>query len=219
MKRLRIKKAHERFLEACRSLSPDAAWLAGSGRLRTWLARALVPIPLLGLHPGGGGLLNALQWLEFNCRQLPLSEEVLRQYHSMVYDGVAELRGAYRKHELVVSDVRRPAADKVPSMMKMLDVKLKQEQKDLDREKPTYDSVLALAVEIHRKIGHIHPFADANGRVARLAMNHVLRRYGAGYVVYPSLSDSPQLWEDLKRADRGDPKPLLAFAQGCMHSI
>ena len=72
------------------------------------------------------------------------------------------------------------------------------------------------AVDLYQRLGFIHPFADGNGRVARLAMNHLLRRYGQGYVVFPPLSEAPDLMEALQEAHKSRLEPLLALARRCI---
>jgi fido (protein-threonine AMPylation protein) len=80
-------------------------------------------------------------------------------------------------------------------------------------------AVLRKAVDTYQRIGLIHPFADGNGRVARLAMNHILRRYNCAYVVFPPLPESQELWEGLQEAHRGHPERLIRFAQQCEHDV
>jgi len=175
-------------------------------------------MPLLGLHQEAHGLLEALQWLEANCKIRQVDQAVLLQYHQMALkqDSVAS---SYRqKHVRVVgSSVPRPEPARVPPLMKQFEMKLLRMQGDLDlAPRPASDDVLKVAIFAHERVGLVHPFEDGNGRVARLAMNHVLRRYGQGYVVFPPLSESPELMAALQDAHRGDAERLLALARTCV---
>jgi len=221
-RRWRLKKIHARFLESCRNLNDGRAYWDQASRFRRWVLETISPLPLLGLHEDGQRLLEALQWLEANCRERALQEEVVRHYHKLVFMKSSSEAGSYRKHDIEIerSAIRRKPGQKVPSGMKALDSWLRTCQEACDAMKPRDEErVLKLAVETHHKIGLIHPFVDANGRVARLAMNHLLRRYGLGYVIYPALSESPAFWDALQEAHNGRISSLLEFARTCVQQV
>ena len=219
---LRLRRAHKRFLESCRSLREGKAyWSRDSGlarRILDWVC----PVPTLALHEGGAGLMDALEWLEAHCRTCPLSEDVLRQYHRMTCPFLGTKVGAYRRDLMRVEGNALPCAapDRIPALMRRFGLRLGQVQGDWDRQGPPgREAILAEAIEIHQRIGLIHPFSDGNGRVSRLAMNHFLRRYGLGYVIFPPLSEESPLWEALKKADLKDPGPLARFASKCHYPV
>jgi Fic family protein len=113
-----------------------------------------------------------------------------------------------------------PPPQRVSLMMKQLDLKLAQDQEVLDRmPSPDSSMVLRTAVDVYHRVSLIHPFGDGNGRVARLAMNHVLRRYGAGYVILPRLGEAPKLWDALETANRGDLTPLVELSKEFLHPV
>ena len=58
----------------------------------------------------------------------------------------------------------------------------------------------------------IHPFSDGNGRVARLALNHLMRRYGQPYLVLPPLNESPPLLG-------ANLDPLVRFGRTHLHHV
>lgn len=69
---------------------------------------------------------------------------------------------------------------------------------------------VARAATLHHGIARIHPFADGNGRVARLAMNFLLLAAG-----YPPVSVAPEdratYYAALEAADQGDFPAFLEF--------
>ena len=218
-RRWRVKKIHAKFLDSCRNLREGRAYWGQSSGFTRWFLETISPIPLMGLHEDGARLLSALQWLESNCRERPLGEAVIREYNRMVYKGGLEPAGEYRKGRISVigSTIPRPPPEKVPPLMKQLDLKLVEEQKQFDIVKPDESAVLAIAVDLYQRIGLIHPFAEANGRVARLAMNHLLRRHQFGYVIFPPLSEAPHLMDALQEAHCGRLDCLIALAKQCGH--
>jgi len=221
LRRWRLRKVHAKFLQACRNLREGNDYWVGAGSIRKWFVETIVPVPLLSLHEGGKVLLDALQWLEANCRTRRLGEDVVQQYHRIIYHENPEAAGMYRKHDLVMKDseIKRRTAQKVRPMMNLLDRRVQQEQERFDSMIPVDGAaVLKVAVEVHHQIGLIHPFEDANGRVARLSMNHLLRRYNLGYVIYPPLSEK-KFWNALQAAHRGDAEQLVSFAKQCQHWV
>ena len=215
---LRLRRAHAKFLASSRSLEAGIGYWGRMSPPLRWLLESVLPVPLLGLHPDGTALYGALRWLEENCRRQALTEETIRHYHRMLDPGGPEAAGAYRSGKASVIGSRRPGAapDRVPLLMKQLDLHLREEQKRLDESPAAATSdVFGLAVSLYHRLGSIHPFPDANGRVARLSMNHVLRRYGRGYVIFPSLGTPGPLWNALEEASQGKPAALLNVAMEC----
>lgn len=221
-KQLRLRKIHAHFLESCRSLKEGQDYWSQIEPVKRWILEAIVPIPLLGLDQDGKRILEALRWLESHCQQEVLRAETIQKYHRMVYQGVPELTGQYRKHGVTVigSSTAPPMHEKVPSLMKQLDNRISEEQRKFDGTTALdKDAVFASAVDLYQRIGFIHPFADANGRVARLAMNHLLRRYHLGYVIFPPLSTAPNLLDALQEANRGHPDNLMKLSKQCLEVV
>jgi Fic family protein len=102
--------------------------------------------------------------------------------------------------------------------MMNLDGKLSQQQATLDSQNPVNpEFVIRVAAEVHQRIAFIHPFTDGNGRVARLAMNHILRRYGQGYAILPPISESFEHFRVLEEAHRGNLESLAIFLRSHIH--
>ena len=75
------------------------------------------------------------------------------------------------------------------------------------------DAALRAAAATHQRIAFIHPFDDGNGRVARLAMNLVLRSFDLGYVILPPISESKRHFDVLEEAHGGNLDPFVAFCR------
>lgn len=221
MKSRRLRSIHVRFLEASRTLRDNVDYWKRSGTFLQKALSILVPVPLLSLTELGQGLLNALEHLESVCKSTPLSEQMLAAYHRLVLPGSTSA-GTYRRGVPIMPDnpLKPPSPQKVPLLMKGLEERLRTGQGELDREpQPSEDRVLTVALDVYQRIGTIHPFSDGNGRVARLALNHLMRRYSLGYVILPALSDSKEHWDALLEAGRGNPERLLEFSRTCIMRV
>lgn len=177
----------------------------------------ITPIPLLSLQEDGRGLLDALDWLESHAKNKPLQEAELRVYHKMACPVAGTVGGKYRTSDVLMKGSRftPPPFRRVPTLMRDLGLDLAREQESLDKAGQIEAAVLLrLCANTYQRIGLIHPFGDGNGRVARLAMNHLMRRYGMGYVVLPYLAESPELWTALQLAHAGELEPLTIFLKG-----
>lgn len=218
-RRWRLKKIHTKFLESCRTLNADREYWEREGCLKRLLLHTLIPTPVIGLHVGAQPILRALEWLELSCHQQRLDEDVIKQYHQLVFD---QAGGEYRRGDVTMPNnpLSPPPGSKVEALMRQFATTLTTQQDRFDASpQAPFDEVLALGVQAYHRIGVIHPFSDGNGRVARLSMNHVLRRYNHGYVILPALSRSPQHWERLQNAGKGDFQGLIEFARSFLHPL
>jgi fido (protein-threonine AMPylation protein) len=174
--RYRIKCAHNRFLESCRSVADGAAYWDAKGKIAGAFLRAVSPVPLIGLHEEGAGLLKALEWLEEHCRHRPLGEPEIQGYHHSLFAQLGPNPGKYRAHGMKVEgrDLRLAKPSEVRGLMKRLHLNLIERQRHLDSGDAKEGDVLREAVEVYHAISVIHPFTDGNGRVARLSMNHLM---------------------------------------------
>lgn len=107
-----------------------------------------------------------------------LSLELIKKIHEIVFKNSKSYAGQFRKpgEEVVVSDghgniVHQGAPQsRVISLLNELIVWY-------GKHKSKYPALLLAAV-IHNQFETIHPFADGNGRVGRLLLNHILIKHG-----------------------------------------
>ena len=215
---LRVRSAHAGFLESCRNLREGRDYWSGVSTWSRWVLGTVLPVPLVGLLPEGKPVADALERLERDCRKRPLSVDALLDYHRDIDPAGG---GAYRSGEvrMTSSTVTPPPATRVRSLMGQLGTKLLGVQAAWDEERPPLDPALREAMEVYQRIGYIHPFRDGNGRVARLALNHLMRRYDHPYVVLPPLSESPALMDALQEGHRGNLSPLVCFGRLCLRRV
>lgn len=138
-----------------------------------------------------------------------MTVDFVRQLHTRMFGDVWAWAGQYRRTERNIGIAPH-----------MIGVQTSQLMADacywLEHE--TYEPV-ELAVRVHHRLVFIHPFANGNGRHARMMADLVLRRLGR-----PALSwgggSLKQISEvrrayvaALRRADREDYDALIAFAR------
>jgi len=114
-------------------------------------------------------------------------------------------KGEYRLVGVHAGKRTFPDYRKVPALMKKLI-----EYIDIEQKKPNID-VLQFAFEVHFRFVSIHPFADGNGRVARLLMNYILAYYDLPMLIV-SKSDRLKYIDTLYNAqENGNMTPFYEF--------
>jgi len=141
----------------------------------------------------------------------PPSAELVKSWHKEMFEGIAphkDYEGQFRDkdltsyclrdYEVVVGDI--PGTDssqvllEVDVFFKDFTLKLNSLERSFpidDSRSPTLDDVsgvVELAAWVHGEWVRIHPFANGNGRTARLLANYVLIRFGFG----PALAVRPR---------------------------
>ena len=126
------------------------------------------------------------------------------QYNTAVGNFDAS-KGEYRLVGVHAGRRTFPDYRKVPVLMKKLI-----EYIGIEQETPNID-VLQLAFEVHFRFVSIHPFADGNGRVARLLMNYMLAYYDLPMLIV-SKSDRLKYIDTLYSAqENGNMIPFYDF--------
>lgn len=134
-----------------------------------------------------------------------ISEHLIRELQSLVIGSIdRSIAGTYRDVEVAItaSSHQPPLATEVPG--KMADL-IKWFRKDQSRLNP-----IELAAILHHKLVNIHPFADGNGRTARLLMNVILLQTGYPLVIILK-NDRRKYYDTLSLADNGNINPFIIF--------
>jgi len=76
-------------------------------------------------------------------------------------------------------------------------------------ENPEELTPIELAAIFHHRFVQIHPFAEGNGRTARLLMNAVLMRHGYPFIVNITHRDRGKYLRALSEADTGNPSAFV----------
>ena len=160
---------------------------------------------------------NALLYtVEAAKRKEKITEEQIRTISAMVMKNTGSQyntavgnfdcsKGEYRLVGVHAGKRTFPDYRKVPALMKKLI-----EYIDSEQEKQDID-VLQLAFEVHFRFVSIHPFADGNGRVARLLMNYILAYYDMP-ILFVSKSDRLKYIDTLYKAqENGNVIPFYDF--------
>ena len=153
---------------------------------------------------------NELFLLAFRDRR-PLDEGLLRQFQLQLTHGTYDTRrwqlgerpGEYKRHDYVTGreEVGAAPEDVAEELAELLD-----EVQDVPTE-----NILTAAAYFHAKLENIHPFADGNGRVGRLAMNYLLVLHDHPPIIIHE-EDRRDYYEALEAWDaRQELEPLLIF--------
>lgn len=137
--------------------------------------------------------------------QHTISEHLIRELQSLVIGSIdRSIAGTYRDVEVAItaSTHQPPLATEIPGIMADLIKWLRKEQ--------LKSNPLELASILHHKLVNIHPFADGNGRTARLLMNIILLQAGYPLVIILK-NDRRKYYDTLSLADNGNLDPFIIF--------
>jgi len=128
-----------------------------------------------------------------------ITQNFLRQFHSMLLNGIQEDAGQYRNTPNKISGSQQdtPDAFLIPQLMANLSDFLKQETypNSENANSPIYSAAAA-----HALFGQIHPFTDGNGRTARHAIvDTILIRRGYAPCIITDY-DKPRYIDALEEA-------------------
>ena len=160
-------------------------------------------------------ILRAREWA-FDRRGMkstdPLEESYIRELHRRMFDNVWKWAGTYRKTELNIGCDPKEVLQRIPQL-------LANTQHWLDNKTSPTDEAL---LRFHHQMTKIHPYANGNGRHARLIADIVAVKYGqseftwgAGKGLVAEGDARTRYLAALRALDanENDVKPLLDFAR------
>lgn len=120
-----------------------------------------------------------------------ITPELIKKFHSIVGEGLGDAfkaqPGKYRRNNVTVGRYRAPNYEEIPSMVDELCNWL---QKQFHfKEGQSFSETIVEAIISHLYLVWIHPFADGNGRTARLIEYYLLLRAGVPDIASHVLSN------------------------------
>ena len=153
---------------------------------------------------------EALAWIEKRRPKDVLSETFIKQLHRRMFNHVWQWAGKLRRTEKNLG---------VPAYQISIELKVLCDDVSYWIDHQTFEPD-EIAARFHHRLVYIHPFANGNGRHARLItdvfLEHTLRRpaFSWGQVNLAGKGQDRALYiEALVAADRTDYQPLLAFVR------
>ena len=137
----------------------------------------------------------------------PISEKMILQQHCILLQKIErtlKYQGIYRPVQVYIrgSTHEFPAPEMVPSLMKKL--------MEWYHENENLIHPVELAAKFHTQFTSIHPFADGNGRLARLFMNYILQQKTYPFTNIPLARRSTYM-KTQAAANKNDHKSFTLF--------
>lgn len=152
-------------------------------------------------------ILEAEGWIAGQHRIEVLDERFLKELHRRMFGRTWRWAGRYRNSGKNIGVAAEQIAPAVRDLLE--DVRAQIQARDLPVEE--------IAARFHHRLTRIHPFANGNGRHARLATDLLLRQLGArpfnwgrADLVHPGEARSAYI-AALRAADDHDMGPLMGF--------
>jgi Fic-DOC domain mobile mystery protein B len=150
-------------------------WADGNTPIRQEDAEQLIPrISTMGeLNEYEAlNILEAREWA-FNGRIMtstdPLEESYVRTLHSKMFDHVWKWAGTYRKHEVSIGCDPAEIVQRIPQLLANTKYWLEHKTFPIDE---------CLVRFHHQLVSEIHPFANGNGRHARMITDVIAAKHG-----------------------------------------
>ena len=138
-----------------------------------------------------------------------LTEKDVLTLHKLIMEGVDEGAGRYREAGARIAGAlfSPPKSTEVPATMRSL---LDWLDRNLEELSP-----VELAAVFHHRFVTVHPFAEGNGRTARLLMNLILMRNSYPFIVSVSRQDRDKYIRALREADQGNLNDFVNYIARC----
>src|SRR5487761_107347 len=161
-------------------------------------------------------IVQAREWA-FSSRTMksanPFEESYVRTLHTKMFDKVWKWAGTYRKHELNIGCDSREIIQRIPQLLANAQYWLE------DKTFPFDECLIRFH---HQLVSRIHPFANGNGRHARMIVDVIAVKFerpeftwGAGESLVAEGNARAAYLAALRALDmnENDVKPLLEFAR------
>ena len=131
-------------------------------------------------------LLRLAIWIEGNAEQTLLDEELARSFHRQVFGSIfPRAAGVVRGERVPFTSIFGPFEGSPHTECERDFANLSRDvvtwQESLDKlmsgNDDVSDSAISVAGFYHVRFIKIHPFANGNGRVVRMCVNHIAARY------------------------------------------
>lgn len=114
-----------------------------------------------------------------------VTESIVKELHRIITDGVEHehnIPGLYRNHVVKVGDASHGGIYTPPKILEDVRILMKEFTEWMNSEKTCELDLMIRAALAHYHLSLIHPFADGNGRTARIIEALYLRSAGMKYV-------------------------------------
>ena len=134
-----------------------------------------------------------------------VDEATVLHIHELILRGIAPDAGEYRTSGVRIAGAtfQPPPSREVRAMTLDLLGWLEENPEEL--------TPIELAAVFHHRFVSIHPFAEGNGRTARLLMNAALMRHGYPFIANITHRDRGKYLGALSEADTGNPSVFVNF--------
>lgn len=132
-----------------------------------------------------------------------IDETTVLHLHELILRGITPDVGEYRTSGVRIAGAtfQPPPSREVRAMTLNLLGWLEEDPEEL--------TPVELSAVFHHRFVSIHPFAEGNGRTARLLMNAVLMRHGYPFIANITYRDRGKYLRALSEADQGNPAPFV----------
>jgi len=116
---------------------------------------------------------------------LEVTEDVIRDLHKEITNGIEHLHnrpGRYRENKVLVGDADHGGVYTPPKILPDIETLMAALVEWINSEEVVAEGALVRSALLHYHLGIIHPFADGNGRAARLMEAMVLANDGIRFV-------------------------------------
>lgn len=154
-------------------------------------------------------ILQGVRWAQRQKKGEVLDEPFLRELHRRMFDETWQWAGSFRRTDKNIGVDWRQIPVQLRNLLDDVKAQIKYGSYPVDE----------IALRFQHRLVWIHPFANGNGRHARLATDLLIARLGGATFSWGSQSlveageQRKHYLAALRAADGGDYKPLLTFAR------